>query len=319
MLWSQYKLVIRHTEFLRKEITGILNIANRNSDFLTLQTSEFQKKIRPESLESNTESEFHYDGGPRNRNQKLEFPTKLQIILSFPYHIWCGICFWPRLYYRFYNPKAKGCLIWDIITDPKEKSSTHTKLKNMPSQAIICPLWLRLLVFSTYQVYGAYAHIHQKENADVSEAPAEAAGPALPKVWDPLHLAFPYQFLSAKLFEPPDYYMCQWMTVAGIIGFYLIPLCWGAAYLTYICLFPSPLLAISKKKRRRCHLRCIVLSTTDPNLQGHTTVTFNTDGIPFIVNNSAMCIITNERSLFVRNLTLAQVQVNLVNSSAKKH
>jgi hypothetical protein len=46
MLWSQYKLaMIIRTEFLRKEITGIPNIANRNSNFLTLQTSEFQKKI----------------------------------------------------------------------------------------------------------------------------------------------------------------------------------------------------------------------------------------------------------------------------------
>jgi hypothetical protein len=45
MLWSQYILVtIRRTEFLRKEITRILNIANWNSNFLTLQISEFQKK-----------------------------------------------------------------------------------------------------------------------------------------------------------------------------------------------------------------------------------------------------------------------------------
>jgi hypothetical protein len=45
MLWSQYKLAtIRRTEFLRKEITGIPNIANPNFNFLTLQTSEFQKK-----------------------------------------------------------------------------------------------------------------------------------------------------------------------------------------------------------------------------------------------------------------------------------
>ncbi len=45
MLWSQYKsATIRRTEFLRKEITGIPNIANRNSNFLTLQTLEFQKK-----------------------------------------------------------------------------------------------------------------------------------------------------------------------------------------------------------------------------------------------------------------------------------
>jgi hypothetical protein len=45
MLWSRYKLaMIRRTEFLCKEITGIPNIANQNSNFLTLQTSEFQKK-----------------------------------------------------------------------------------------------------------------------------------------------------------------------------------------------------------------------------------------------------------------------------------
>jgi hypothetical protein len=45
MLWSQYKSArIRRTEFLPKQITGIPNNANRNSDFLTLQTSEFEKK-----------------------------------------------------------------------------------------------------------------------------------------------------------------------------------------------------------------------------------------------------------------------------------
>ena len=45
MLWSQYKLaMIRRTEFLHKEITRIPNIANRNSNFPTLQTLEFQKK-----------------------------------------------------------------------------------------------------------------------------------------------------------------------------------------------------------------------------------------------------------------------------------
>jgi hypothetical protein len=45
MLWSQYKsAMIRRTEFLRKEITGIPNIANQNSNFLTLQTLEFKKK-----------------------------------------------------------------------------------------------------------------------------------------------------------------------------------------------------------------------------------------------------------------------------------
>ncbi len=46
MLWSQYKLVMmRRSEFLCKQITGIPNFTNWNSNSLTFQTSEFQKKI----------------------------------------------------------------------------------------------------------------------------------------------------------------------------------------------------------------------------------------------------------------------------------
>ncbi len=46
MLWSQYKsATIRRSEFLRKQITWILNIANLDSDFLTLQTSELKKNL----------------------------------------------------------------------------------------------------------------------------------------------------------------------------------------------------------------------------------------------------------------------------------
>jgi hypothetical protein len=45
MIQTQYKLAtMRHSEFLRIQITRIPNIANLKSDFLTLQTSEFQKK-----------------------------------------------------------------------------------------------------------------------------------------------------------------------------------------------------------------------------------------------------------------------------------
>ncbi len=80
MLWSQYKLArIRRTEFLRKEITGILNIPNWNSNFLTLQTSEFQKIIRPESSDSNTESEFRLQWGSQKSEPKIGIPNQDQI------------------------------------------------------------------------------------------------------------------------------------------------------------------------------------------------------------------------------------------------
>ncbi len=65
---------MRCSEFLRQQITQVLKFANWNSDYLTFKKSDFQKKNRLEFPES--ETELHFDGGPRNRNQKLELPTK---------------------------------------------------------------------------------------------------------------------------------------------------------------------------------------------------------------------------------------------------
>jgi hypothetical protein len=77
MLWSQYKLAtIRRIEFLRKEITGIPNIPNQNSNFLTLHTSGFPKKIRPESLELKMESEIHLQWGPQKSEPKVGIPNQ---------------------------------------------------------------------------------------------------------------------------------------------------------------------------------------------------------------------------------------------------
>jgi hypothetical protein len=86
MLWSQYKLAtIIHTEFLRKQITGIPNFANQNSNFLTLQTSEFQKKKKPESLEPKTESEFRLQWGSQKLEPKIGIPNQgLLTLLPLP-------------------------------------------------------------------------------------------------------------------------------------------------------------------------------------------------------------------------------------------
>jgi hypothetical protein len=87
-------------------------------------------------------------------------------------------------------------------------------------------------------VHGAYAHLHQHNNKEVADAIANAVGPSLPKVWDPLCLAIPYQYLLAKLFEPSDCSLGWWITLFAIIMVYMVPLCQGAAYLTYLCLLP---------------------------------------------------------------------------------
>ncbi len=78
MLWSQYKLTaMRRSEFLHKQITGIPNFVNQNSDFMTFQTTEFQKQsdrnFRNQKQNWNPTS----NGCTRNQNQKLDFPTKI--------------------------------------------------------------------------------------------------------------------------------------------------------------------------------------------------------------------------------------------------
>ena len=95
---------------------------------------------------------------------------------------------------------------------------------------------------------------------------------------------------------------------------YMVQLCHRAVYLMYLRLFHSPTKA-RPCRRKRHHRRRIVLATANKTLRGHTTITFDTDGIPFIVNNSETCIITNERSLFLGNLTLVNFQADRIKAA----
>ncbi len=77
MLWSQYKLAtIRSTEFLRKEIPkfGISQIGI--PIFWLSRHWNFKKKSNRNLRNQTWNWNSAYDGGPRNWNQKLEFPTK---------------------------------------------------------------------------------------------------------------------------------------------------------------------------------------------------------------------------------------------------
>ncbi len=39
------------------------------------------------------------------------------ILLRFPFELCRGSLFWPRLFYRLFNPHAPGRLVWQILTD----------------------------------------------------------------------------------------------------------------------------------------------------------------------------------------------------------
>jgi hypothetical protein len=88
------------------------------------------------------------------------------------------------------------------------------------------------MVFTTYQVYGAYTHLYQHRNKDVKGSIVELAGPALPQAWDPLRLAIPYEYLSARVCKPPDCYLAKLLTILLLLSLYTVPLVRGATYLS---------------------------------------------------------------------------------------
>ncbi len=62
----------------------------------------------------------------------------------------------------------------------------------------------------------------------------------------------------------------------------------------------------------------IVLITTPRSRAGKAPVSFNSDGIPFIIDNSATCIICNERSLFVGPLRPENYRVETVQATVSQ-
>jgi len=235
-------------------------------------------------------------------------------ILAPAYYLWKAISFWPHFFWHLIGTKAKGRSVCSILTDPEDKYSTARKLKNCHPAGWIRPLWSWYMVFTTYQVHGVYAYLHQHLNVAVEESIKESAGPVLTRVWDPLRLAIPYEYLSARLPKPPDCYLAKLLTILLLLGLYNVPLVRGATHLT--CLRTRTLLGDCASTVTSC----IALATTPRPREGNTSVSFDTDGIPFIIDNSAMCIICNERSLFVGTLRPENYMAETVQATvSQKH
>ncbi len=186
----------------------------------------------------------------------------------------------------------KGRSFWHIITDPKDASSWSLKTKNFDPPTRIRPLWSRFLVFSSYQVHGAYAHLHKANHEDVAEA---TSGPTLPRIWDLLRLATPYNIAQRQLFKPPDCYLARLVSLVIIVAVYTVPLTRATLYIIYLCLQTPPQVLDSNTPLPSS----VALATTNPPAASTPSMTFDTDGIPFIIDNLATCIICNVRSLFV--------------------
>jgi hypothetical protein len=58
---------------------------NQNIDFLIFQQRNSKKKSDQNFWNQKLNQNSAFDGGPRNRNQKLEFPTKLLLVVEIGY------------------------------------------------------------------------------------------------------------------------------------------------------------------------------------------------------------------------------------------
>ena len=105
------------------------------------------------------------------------------------------------------------------------------------------------------------------------------------------------------------------VSLAIIVAVYTVPLTRATLYLTYLRLWPSPRQVLGSNNTPPS---LVALATTSLPAASTPTVTFDTDGIPFIIDNSATCIICNVRSLFVGELCPENFAVETVHGSASR-
>ena len=151
--------------------------------------------------------------------------------------------------------------------------------------------------FSFYQVQGAYARLNQRQEKDLDEAVAAAT--TLIYYNDLLRLTFPYVYLLEMLPEPPDGLLKSILSLTLILIVYLYPILRGLT-----CLWRISLIAyMSQRKLPTLQIR-MYATYADPNDKAFS---WDTDGIPFVADNSATAIIRNECRRFHGNLIPTRV------------
>lgn len=172
------------------------------------------------------------------------------------------------------------------------------------------PTIVRHNVFTSYQVDGAWCFL-ATINKQVADSLLEAmdSRTLIPFVDDPFHLAVAYSYVSARITEPPD---CAFQTLWGFswhlyyASAYLIR---GYVYLLWTFIrgpFVEQQKTVSKKKVNKKILKVHCMSTNVDN--SDDPVCFDSDGIPFLIDSCANCIISTVRRLF-RDLKPEEVSV----------
>jgi len=162
---------------------------------------------------------------------------------------------------------------------------------------------------SHYEVHDAYAKIGVAASPEV----VEAVDLAKRRVYfdDPLRISAPYSFFRKKMVCPPDNASMRFLAIVGIIllyasmigyHFYLLHRQEGRNPASTSAV-PTPHVALTSSME-------VCQECSD------TSQSFGSDGIPFVIDNSATCIICNYRSQLVGPLRVQHTSVKTPHGTA---
>ena len=122
------------------------------------------------------------------------------------------ILWWTKLYWKIIRDQ-KGRSLCQMISNPgflgRSKQSRNYISRNTKRKSIakgktkIQTTCSSIVIYSSYKVDGTYAHIHQTSNQEVAEAISIASN--IIYFDDTFHLLVPYEFLSKRFPEPPEF------------------------------------------------------------------------------------------------------------------
>ena len=226
---------------------------------------------------------------------------------------WMAITFWPKFFWTLFGPSSRGPSIWYVLFN------THAPPKKLQQDAYLERGRLhilpdRYLVFtSCVNVSGQNMHLRQS-NSKMLAAALDSATAYVP-ITDPLRLCTLYKWVHAWLptFAHDDL-IDHVLELGAIVLVHVAYIATGLLRLLITRMLKKLRghdVAVTKKRRRRrkrrgkfkrCKLPLIVMRAFATSSQHADTFSLDTDGMAFIMDNSATGAICNERSMFVGSL-----------------
>ena len=238
----------------------------------------------------------------------------LQLMISCYNFTWTVVSFWPVFYYRIITD-PKGRSLKEMLSNPKHSPANKKKLKHHQHKLKFYNA--NKCIFTSPQSQGAFAHVDEKPCQTVMDAVLQDLQTMRIFIDDPLRITVPYEYIAKRQIKPPDGSLYDLIAFVALVLTFMWPILRGYAKLLYL-IWRRRLLSMLRRVRlffrstkvvdnhmtrhaytsvRRRHAACLADNDDDAYL-----ASWDSDGIFFCVDNSATCIICNDKSMFVGDL-----------------